>query len=64
MINPFDPEQQDELTAELQRGEDAARQLVEHLIRMGAANAVTHVLINDERYTIRVAHEPVKADAL
>uniref|UniRef100_A0A6H1ZJ29 Uncharacterized protein n=1 Tax=viral metagenome TaxID=1070528 RepID=A0A6H1ZJ29_9ZZZZ len=43
-----------ELQAELDRGGDLARQLVEHLLTMGAARCTIPVEIDGQRYQVRV----------
>jgi hypothetical protein len=48
-----------ELTDELNEGNEAATRLVEHVRRMGAGKATQSIIIEDEEYEVVVTHKPV-----
>lgn len=47
-----------ELTEELDTGKRLAKQLCEHLVLMGAANAVITAEIGEECFEVTVQHKP------
>jgi hypothetical protein len=53
----------EELNEELDNGGRLARELVNHMLAMGADKGTIPVFVNDERYEVTVAHIPVKPDA-
>jgi hypothetical protein len=48
-----------ELTDELNEGNEAATRLVQHVRRMGADQMSQSVFIEDEEYKVTIAHKPV-----
>ena len=48
-----------ELKESLDDGKRLAEELVRHLCEMGASEAILTVLLEDEKYEVRVAHCPV-----
>lgn len=48
-----------EISDELERGDVAARMLVEHLLCMGASSSVIPVIVADEKFEVTVRRVPV-----
>ncbi len=54
----------EQLDQEIAEGRRLAKELVEHILRMGSAGARIPILIADESYVVSVKHIPVTPEPI